>query len=572
MATSYDAATQCWHGQYRPPILNPAANLGPVLLNVLERTPHKPAQLNADNGTILTCIELRRRSVRFAQFLNTAGFRQDEVVALIARNSDNVAPVAFGCFLAGVPLNTLDPAFSVAEVAHVLRLTRPKFVVGDLDAIAVVREAAGLVELSFDRPFGVLLSGDDPLPDDCFHVGELLECTGAQDDPARLKEDAFVPLYHGDSAKLTGTIVCSSGTTGLPKAVRLSHAQLIAGYQRISQLDRDETILCFSTLYWISGVQMLLTGVLNGIRRVITAKRGTPERTIDLCNRYGVTLLLVTPALASDIVRALAPTGQLPSVRLFAIGGSAVPVGLRTVINQRVLVSGKGRCFVGYGTSETGSISYELIPRGDSVGFLLPGVTAKIVDETGQSLGPGESGELLVRPVYPFLGYHSDSLATHAVLDEDGFVRTGDIAYFDDAGFLYLVDRKREILKYDNYQIAPAELESRIGELTGVRQVVVIGLTNSDRPYNDRATALIVRMDNDDGRPDLLTEQRVVEHCARTPDGQIRPVHKHLHGGVIFVEQLPMTVSGKVMRGAAKQLATEQVSLRNSKTTRTDMV
>ncbi|XP_053678210.1 probable 4-coumarate--CoA ligase 1 [Anopheles nili] len=172
---------------------------------------------------------------------------------------------------------------------------------------------------------------------------------------------------------------------------------------------------------------------------------------------------------------------------------------------------------LGYGTSETGSISYELIPRGDSIGLLLPGVTAKIVDETGQFLGPGESGELLVRLVYPFLGYYGDTLATHAVLDEEGFVRTGDIAYFDDAGFLYLVYRKREILKYDNYHIASAELESRIRtNLTGVRQVVVIGLTNSDRPYNDRATALNVRMDDDDGRPDLLTEQRVVDHYART--------------------------------------------------------
>uniref|UniRef100_A0A182MZM0 AMP-dependent synthetase/ligase domain-containing protein n=1 Tax=Anopheles dirus TaxID=7168 RepID=A0A182MZM0_9DIPT len=541
MATEYDGQRRRWCGPARAPVLNPAASLGQVLVNVLERTPQKPAQANADHGTTMVCDELRRRAIRFAALLARWGYRPGDVVALMARNSDNVAPVAFGCFLAGVALSTLDPSFGAAEVEHLLRLTRPRAVLADRDALEVVRAAASRVGLRFDQPYGVLLNPGAPdTPPDCFLVDAVLQSATGE-------EDSYVPPAWGDTAQLTAAIVCSSGTTGLPKAVRISHAQLIAPYQRVNQLDRDDTILCFSTLYWISGLQMLMTGTLNGIRRVITARQPTPELAIELCNRHRVTLLLVTPSLASDIVRTLPASDRLESLRLFAIGGATVPERLCADIDARVLVAGRGRSFVGYGSSETGNVAYQLIKRNDSVGFLLPGVTAQVVDEHENPLGPNEPGELLVRPPYPFLGYHGDADATQATLTADGFVRTGDVACFDADGFLFLHDRKREIFKYDCYQIAPAELEATIGELPGVRYVVVVGLPEPDRPYNALATALIVR---DPGVPaDTLTERHVTEHCSA------RSTHKRLRGGVFFVPELPMTANGKIRREAARQIA-----------------
>uniref|UniRef100_A0A182SQX3 AMP-dependent synthetase/ligase domain-containing protein n=1 Tax=Anopheles maculatus TaxID=74869 RepID=A0A182SQX3_9DIPT len=520
------------------------ANLGPVLLNVLERTPQKPAQVNGDTGYTMTCDELRRRSVRFAKFLIASNYRVGDVIVLIARNSDNVAPIVFGCFLAGVTLNTLDPSFGLEEVEHIMRLTRPLAVIGDSDVLVLVGEAAARVGLYFNHTLFLLqeVNGHDfPIHEKWISVDALVQ---TQVD----NEDGFVPPYWGDSNQLIAAIVCSSGTTGLPKAVRISHAQLIAPYQRVSQLDQDDTLLCFSTLYWISGLQMLMNGVLNGIRRIITTQPATPELAIQMCKRHHVTVLLVTPTMASDIVRTIAPTERLASIKLFAIGGSTVPKRLRDEINRRVLVAGRGRSFVGYGTSETGNIAYELVPREDSVGFLLPGVRAKIVDENGQPLGPNENGELLVRPVHPFLGYHGDESSSKAAVANgmEGFVRTGDIARFDADGFLYLMDRKREIFKYDGFQIAPTELEELIAELEGVRYVVVVGLPDPDHCYNDLATALIVREANESASlSKALTEQMVIEHCARTVDGRTRPKQKWLRGGVIFVEQLPMTASGK---------------------------
>lgn len=168
-------------------------------------------------------------------------------------------------------------------------------------------------------------------------------------------------------------------------------------------------------------------------------------------------------------------------------------------------------------------------------------------------LDAGVNGELLIRPAYPFLGYYGDEEATRQTLDDEGFVRTGDIAYFDRNGLLYLVDRKRDILKYGGYQITPATLEATISELPGVRHVAVVGIPDPDRPFDDLATALIVR--HGDISP-ALTEEMVIKHCTEQNGGeQSRSECYRLRGGVRFVDCLPMTENGKVIRSAARKLA-----------------
>uniref|UniRef100_A0A182FJ69 AMP-dependent synthetase/ligase domain-containing protein n=1 Tax=Anopheles albimanus TaxID=7167 RepID=A0A182FJ69_ANOAL len=550
----FDEEKRTWYGRYRPSIFNPRANLGQVLINVLERTPEKIAQVNVDTGTEVSCKQLRRRSVRFAKYLANCGFEQGEVVALVTRNSCHVSAVTFGCFLAGITLNTLDPSFDLPEIQHMLRLTRPKMIVCDFDRLLVIRTACTNIELQVDKYGLLLLESGNPLPTDCFSVDELVYAGEATEQNQLSEEDSYIPPYWGDSTRLTAAIVCSSGTTGLPKAVRVSHAQLIALHGRISQLDQNDTILCFSTLYWISGFQMLLTGTFNGIRRLITAKPPSAAYTIELCNRYQVTILLATPSLATDIVQALPETARLESLKVFIVGGSVVPLALRKSLNRHVLVEGRGRCLVAYGLSETGGgVSFEIEPREQSVGALASECAAKIISDDGMPLDAGVNGELLIRPAYPFLGYYGDEEATRQTLDDEGFVRTGDIAYFDRNGLLYLVDRKRDILKYGGYQITPATLEATISELPGVRHVAVVGIPDPDRPFDDLATALIVR--HGDISP-ALTEEMVIKHCTEQNGGeQSRSECYRLRGGVRFVDCLPMTENGKVIRSAARKLA-----------------
>ncbi|XP_049546432.1 uncharacterized protein LOC125957623 isoform X2 [Anopheles darlingi] len=303
-----------------------------------------------------------------------------------------------------------------------------------------------------------------------------------------------------------------------------------------------------------TGMEMLLTGTFNGVRRLITAKPTSAAYTIELCNRYQVTVLLTTPSLATDIVHTLPEAARLGSVKVFIVGGSVVPLALRKSLNSHVLVEGRGRCIVGYGLSEIGgAASYEIEPRQQSVGSLVSECAAKIINDDGIPQGAGINGELLIRPAYPFLGYYGDEEATRQTVDDEGFVRTGDIAYFDRDGLLYLVDRKRDILKYGGYQITPSILEARISELAGVRHVVVVGIQDPDRPFDDLATAVIVRHEH---MCPTLTEEMVIKHCAEQNGGeQSQSECYRLRGGVRFVDCLPMTENGKVIRSAARQLA-----------------
>ncbi|KAL9705660.1 hypothetical protein quinque_009178 [Culex quinquefasciatus] len=152
-----------------------------------------------------------------------------------------------------------------------------------------------------------------------------------------------------------------------------------------------------------------------------------------------------------------------------------------------------------------------------SVGILQTNIKAKVVDDDGEVLNNGEQGELLVKFCEDFSGYYNNSKASAESVDADGWFRTGDIAYFDEEGFLFLVDRKKDLLKYRNYQIAPADLEDLIGKIDGVAQL----------------------------RPMEVTSLR--KKLLEFVHGTVAD-YKKLRGGVYFVSEIPLTSTGKPLR------------------------
>lgn len=144
-------------------------------------------------------------------------------------------------------------------------------------------------------------------------------------------------------------------------------------------------------------------------------------------------------------------------------------------------------------------------------------------------------------------GYYNNPEASANATDEEGFFKSGDIGYFDESGGLYVVDRKKEILKYKNYHFNPSEIENVIATITGVELVSVVGIP--DQFVGDKAVAAVVKRNGLKG----LAEKEIVDYVAQSlPDE-----HKHLHGGVVFVDELPMTLSGKVQRKLVKEMITK---------------
>lgn len=530
----YDPNTRTWNGPCQPPVINPAASLGQVIVNMLERTPDHEFQICADTGEVYTCDKLRTRMTRVA--LNLASkctITKGDIVCMVVNNSSSVTPVLFGCFLLGAPVHTLDASFGESDLVHLISITKPKLVFCNQRNLKTVNHSLNLANL---QPQIIVL--DSP------EAEKLLF------DPVE-GEQAYRPIYLGDSNKTIAAIVCSSGTTGLPKAVCLTHAQLIAPYARVSHLGKD-TLLCFSSLYWVSAFHMLLMALFNGGKRITTTKPFSPEYACELINKYKVSNIFTPPSILAEMVDYCeAQKVVLPSLNIVGCGGSCLPETLKQRANQ--LLKPHGKVYVCYAMSETGGIvSIDLFGVPNSAGVLMLNVTARIGNDDGDFLEAEQQGEIQVRYVHPFVGYYGNEQETRALHTADGFIKTGDIGFFDKAGFLYITDRKKEMLRYKGYQIAPAQLEALLTELAGISQAAVVGIPDSEPPHVDLATALVVKNQEE------LTEDQILDYI----NGKVAN-YKRLRGGVFFVESLPRTINGKVNRREAKQLALKLSQLNN---------
>lgn len=186
---------------------------------------------------------------------------------------------------------------------------------------------------------------------------------------------------------------------------------------------------------------------------------------------------------------------DLSHLRHFLSGGSKAPLDVCKKMNEHLP---NGEVNIGYGLSETGGIASIDWPFSglNTIGKLFCGTQVKIVDENGNRLGISEDGEICLKQMYKFLGYYNNEEATRELFDYEGFLRTGDIGHFDENGYLYIVDRKKEFLRYCGFQIAPAELESYLIKFSGIKSVCVVGVYEQNS--GDLPAAVIVKSEGED--------------------------------------------------------------------------
>lgn len=250
-------------------------------------------------------------------------------------------------------------------------------------------------------------------------------------------------------------------------------------------------MLCFSSLYWASGAITLIRGTLIGALRIITTEIFSPELQIDLIERYKVTFTLnashqLTLMMKCDRFK----TADLSSLKYVLVGGSKVPLHIKTDL-RRYLPN--GFVHAGYGMSETmGMLSLDNPAREDkdSAGRLISGSSVKIIDDHGNRCAVNEDGEICVKSNYKFLGYFGNPEATADLIDEEEFIVTGDIGHFDEEGDLFVTGRKKELLKYYNFPIAPSEIDAFLSESSDIESACIVGIPD---PMGDLPAAVIVR-------------------------------------------------------------------------------
>ncbi|XP_055604091.1 probable 4-coumarate--CoA ligase 1 [Uranotaenia lowii] len=524
---SYDPVARVWKGCHDPPLFNPEASVGQILYHLLALNPSKVLQIDADSGATMTQGEMRLRAIRLAQNLTALGYRKGEVVTLASGNSENLAPIVLGLLFVGMPFNGIPPNYEFEDAVRMFKMSKPTLVICQESNYELIKKAVGLT-VGVNTKVYVL----DTVMNNVLNTNELLAETGV--------ETLFRPPYLGNSHEQIAFIATSSGSTGESKAVAYSHAQVLIMFAGYRTAPDEVYILGFTYINWISGLNEHLKPMVIGIPRVFTRKPINAEIFYELMDRYPIGYFFTTPPQAACVLNdPRTKTTGWSKMKSWMVGGEFVSEKLRDSIDALLP---NGRSYNIFGMSEISNIANDYLKRKPlSNGILMNHKSAKIVDSEGNSLGVGEIGELVLKLSVPMLGFYNNEDANQKTFEKDGWMHTGDLAYFDNEGYLFVVDRIKEIIKY-NFHVYPGELENIISQIPSVKQVAVIGLPDPEGGQ-DLITAVVTKSSGSS-----LSENDILQ----TVHSQV-PDHKRLRGGVRFLSEMPLTASGKIFKKALKE-------------------
>lgn len=504
-----------------PDLAIPDVPLTPFVLRHAGDLAGKPALVDGASGRTLTYGALATAVDRAAAGLTQRGFGKGDVFAICSPNLPEYAVAFFAVARVGGVVTTASPLLTPEELAAQLRSSRAKYLLtvpafAD-KALAAVRQSRVSELFVFGEagqatPFGSLLGGDPPAPD-------------IADVPLNAREDLVALPY-------------SSGTTGLPKGVMLTHRNLVANIcqcEIAAPLGRDDVLIGVLPFFHIYGLVVTLGYGLWSGATIVTLPRFDREQFLQTMQDHRVTEAhLVPPIILMLAKHPLVDRYDLSALRTITSG--AAPLGGE----QARACAARLGCVVkqGYGLTETSPVTHvnpvdRIKPA--SVGVCAPNTRARVVDvETGAELGPNEQGEIVIQGPQVMRGYFDAPDATAAAIDEEGWLHTGDLGSFDEDGYFYVVDRLKELIKYNGMQVAPAELEAALLQHPAVTDVAVI--PRADPDAGEIPKALVVLRDSS------ATPAEIMEWLAArvAPYKKVRQME--------IVEQIPRSPSGKILR------------------------
>jgi acyl-CoA synthetase (AMP-forming)/AMP-acid ligase II len=498
-----------------------------VVLQSCQQNTSKTALIDTSCDRRFTFGEYGSLVDSLARGLISAGLTPGEVVAIFLPNSWEFAIAYHAATLVGGIPTLLNPAYREREIRYQLENSGATFLITD----APLLENVNLTGLpSLRRVFTTRHERPG-----CADFASLLRPTSAK----------FPDALH-NSRETVAALPYSSGTTGLPKGVMLSHYNLVANvYQLLgpngTPLTADDTMLCFLPLYHIYGLTVALTLSLTLGSTLVLMPRFDVQRLCALLVQEGVTMMPVVPPAVNAMCQA-AEAGVFPKnhkVRWIKCGAAPLAPEL-----ARRLTSLTGISVVqGYGMTEASPVTHvgfvapPEMNRPASIGQPLALTECRVVDLERNDVAPGEQGELVMRGPQIMLGYWREPQATAAVL-RDGWYFSGDIVRCDADGFYYVLDRSKEMIKYKGFPVAPAEVESVLLEHPAVRDCGVVA--KPDLAAGEIPCAFVVLRQG--FTPSDALEKELRDFVAD------RLAHHKQPREIRFVEVVPRTPSGKILR------------------------
>ncbi|BGP02219.1 phenylacetyl-CoA ligase [Rhodotorula toruloides] len=516
----------------------------------LDKRREQVAIIDAVTGAKTTYGELASESLRFADgFTRTAGLKRGDTVLLFAPNSALYPILLFAGQAAGLAVSTANSSYLADELTHAIQLAGANVVLASADLLKVAEKAAKDAGLANDKIY-VVPATDGSLPSSL--PSGMKPYTDLRGSPS------FKPVIPSEKEAKTNLayLPFSSGTTGKAKGVALSAFNItscVLQTQKTKGLfDTRDCVLSVLPMYHIFGlVVMLHLTFFHGGTCVVLPKFDLPM-ALDSVQKYKCTTALLVPPIALAIAKhPIVDKYDLSSLRYILCGAAPLSADLQEAVSQRL--KGKTKVFQGLGMTETTSVG--AIPAADkvvpgSVGQLLSTMEARLVGDDGKDVKEGEAGELWLRGPNIMLGYYKNEKSTKETLTSDGWLMTGDICTRDNDGWYRVIDRNKDLIKYKGFQVAPAELEGVLLASPLVADCAVIGIY-SEEQATELPRAYIVPA------PEHAKSPTLTKDVAKWVEEKLAP-HKKLRGGVVVVDVIPKSPSGKILRKDLRTAAAKE--------------
>ncbi|WP_392337741.1 AMP-binding protein [Loktanella salsilacus] len=483
----------------------------------LRDRPSEVVLTDGPTGRTITAAQFIDQVESLAGGLTARGFGAGHTIALMAPNCPEYCVIFHAVAFAGGTITTINPTYTASEIRHQLQDSRAEFLITVPMFLDTAREALSGTSVTDIATIG--------------KADNTLELSDLMEEP--LSAQVLVDLDHH-----TVVLPYSSGTTGLPKGVMLSHRNLVVNVDQIiagADFERGEVAAAFLPFFHIYGMTVLMNLHLAGGGGLVTLPRFDLEMFLRISQDYKSKRMWIVPPVALALAKhPMVDQFDLSALQQVFTGAAPLGADLSNAVGARLnCVS-----LQGYGMTELSPVSH-LSPIDSAIpgasGLAAPNVLCRIVDiETGQDLDTGAEGELWIKGPNVMQGYLNNAKATAETIVEDGWLRTGDIAVIDADGQMFIVDRLKELIKYKGFQVAPAELEATLVAMDGITDAAVIGLP--DPEAGEIPMAFIVRTENG---PDADT---IKAHLAKTLSS-----YKQVHR-IDFVAEIPKSASGKILR------------------------
>ncbi|ALC46701.1 maker206 [Drosophila busckii] len=517
---AYDAVSKVWSSRAEFDHFAPDLSIGEIIYREMQRHPQQIAQISVTERTELRRDELHLNSKAVASYMRQLGLLQTDIVGIVARNTTHLSAVAYGCFYMGIAFHSLNINYEQATISQLFNITKPRLLFCDGDEYEMLKAATKQL--------------------DCYivtmrrHVAGVMSIEQVLQTPVPLD---FKPAKLQQGNNQTLAILCTIGT---PKAVTITNSRKILNGNLM--LTTSDVQYSHRTLDCLTSLITTITTAVFSTKRIIADNAFDAEQTLRLIETYKVSWLLLAPAHFGSLVSSpLFERTSLDSVQHCMFTGGRCSLRVQQALRQRL--SSDGMHFA-YGMTEVGSwatLNWNFDEKPTSVGRPTAGFQLKIIDERNAARGPNELGEICLHNGQYWAGYFGDPQESQQLRDAAFWFHTGDLGYVDADGFLYVLDRNKEIVKHQNIMYYHNELEELIARMPQVADVCVFGIW-SERNGDEPAAVVVKRAGAELQAAEVVAyvQQHVAAH------------YKQLIGGALIVDDLQRSPNGKINRAANK--------------------